>query len=81
MPGTIYNEDCNVGLDRIPDGSIDLVMMDPPYDIQPHHGGGGIRTSKSCILRGDRTLLGRYRHADIRENNGQMQTHQRIRLV
>jgi len=28
---TIYNEDCLTGMGRIPDGSVDLVVMDPPY--------------------------------------------------
>ena len=30
----IYNEDCLVGLKRIPDKSIDLVLIDPPYEIR-----------------------------------------------
>ena len=29
----IYNEDCYVGIKSIPDNSIDLVIIDPPYDI------------------------------------------------
>lgn len=32
----IYNEDCLVGLKKIPDNSIDLVLIDPPYDICVH---------------------------------------------
>ena len=36
---TIYNEDCRIGLDRIPDGSVDLVIMDPPYKLGRHGGG------------------------------------------
>lgn len=27
----IYNEDCLEGMKRIPDGSVDLVLTDPPY--------------------------------------------------
>lgn len=27
----IYNEDCLIGMQRIPDGSVDLVLTDPPY--------------------------------------------------
>lgn len=27
----IYNEDCIAGLDRVPDGCVDMVMTDPPY--------------------------------------------------
>ena len=36
---TIFNEDCSTGLDRIPNGSIDLVMMDPPYELGTNGGG------------------------------------------
>ena len=27
----IYNEDCLIGMERIPDNSIDLIVTDPPY--------------------------------------------------
>ena len=27
----IYNEDCLEGMERIPDGSVDLIVTDPPY--------------------------------------------------
>ena len=30
---TIYNEDCLVGMKRIPDKSVDLVITSPPYNI------------------------------------------------
>lgn len=56
MPGTIWNEDCNTGLDRIPDGSVDLVMMDPPYLI--HSDGGGLWSGQAHLLRRDHTVLG-----------------------
>lgn len=36
---TIHCEDCRIGLDRIPDGSIDLVVMDPPYLLETRGGG------------------------------------------
>ena len=29
----IYNEDCLEGMERIPDGSVDLIVTDPPYLI------------------------------------------------
>lgn len=29
----IYNEDCVEGLKRVPDGSVDLVLTSPPYNI------------------------------------------------
>ena len=30
---TIYNEDCLVGMSRIPDGSVDLILSDLPYGV------------------------------------------------
>lgn len=36
----IYNEDCIRGLERIPDKSIDLIVMDPPYSFQRTEGAG-----------------------------------------
>lgn len=35
----IYNEDCLVGMKRIPDGSVGLIVTDPPYIIGRSHGG------------------------------------------
>ena len=35
----IYNEDCLEGMKRIPDGSVDLAVLDPPYNI-------GVKTQK-----------------------------------
>ncbi len=29
----IYNEDCIKGMQRIPSGSVDAVISDPPYGI------------------------------------------------
>jgi DNA modification methylase len=37
---TIYNEDCLAGMKRIPDGTVDLVITDPPYDFKSTKGGG-----------------------------------------
>ena len=28
---TIYNEDCLIGMEKIPDKSIDMILCDPPY--------------------------------------------------
>ncbi|MDY2724386.1 MAG: hypothetical protein SOV25_02170, partial [Candidatus Onthovivens sp.] len=42
----IYNEDCLVGLKKIPDNSIDLVVIDPPYDICTKGGKKG--TGRLC---------------------------------
>lgn len=35
----IYNEDCLVGMKRIPDKSVDLVVTDPPYLLGTTGGG------------------------------------------
>lgn len=37
----IYNEDCLEGMKRIPDGSVDLIVTDPPYKITPRGSFGG----------------------------------------
>ena len=39
MPDVIYNEDCLIGIKRIPDKMIDLVIIDPPYKINNHNSG------------------------------------------
>lgn len=36
---TIFCEDCRRGMDRIPDGGVDLVVMDPPYNLDTNGGG------------------------------------------
>lgn len=35
----IYNEDCEVGMQRIHDGCIDLIVTSPPYDNLRKYGG------------------------------------------
>jgi site-specific DNA-methyltransferase (adenine-specific) len=45
----IYNEDCLIGMKRIPDGTIDCVMTDPPYRITSRGNAGnagGMMTSQ-----------------------------------
>ena len=37
MLNTIYNEDCQIGIKRIPDNYVDLVIIDPPYLINNHN--------------------------------------------
>ena len=36
---TIYNEDCLTGMQRIPDGSVDCIICDPPYVLENQGGG------------------------------------------
>lgn len=40
MLNVIYNEDCLIGLKKIPDKTVDLVITDPPYKINNHCSGG-----------------------------------------
>lgn len=41
MLNKIYNEDCLVGIKNIPDNFVDLVIIDPPYDICTKGGKKG----------------------------------------
>lgn len=36
----IYNTDCLEGMRQIPDKSVDLIVTDPPYELQQHSGAG-----------------------------------------
>jgi len=35
----IYNEDCYEAIKKIPDKSVDLIIIDPPYELETHGGG------------------------------------------
>ena len=41
MINKIYNEDCLLGIKKIPDNSVDLVIIDPPYSICTKGGKKG----------------------------------------
>ena len=41
----VYNVDCYEAIKKLPDKSVDLVIIDPPYDI-PHTTGGGMLQEK-----------------------------------
>lgn len=43
---SIYNMDCLDGLKLIPDESIDLIVMDPPYSFQRTEGAGAYGKSR-----------------------------------
>lgn len=43
----IYNENCLVGMRRIPDKSVDLIVTDPPYLIENTRAGGKSPLAKS----------------------------------
>lgn len=35
----IYNEDSYLAIKKIPDKSVDLIIVDPPYELETHGGG------------------------------------------
>jgi DNA modification methylase len=39
----IYNEDCYKAIKELPDKSIDLIITDPPYELETERGGGFFR--------------------------------------
>lgn len=47
----IYNEDCLVGLKKILDNSVDLVLIDPPYEISTIGGKKGNSKLGKDILK------------------------------
>ena len=48
----IYNEDCLEGMKRIPDGSIDMIVTDPPYGIK-YQSNFRTKTPKFNMLKND----------------------------
>ena len=55
----IYNEDCLEGMKRIPDGSVDLIVTDPPYLINYKTGHRKDKTHRfnDVILNDDNRQL------------------------
>lgn len=53
----IYNEDCYIGIKSIPDKSIDLVIIDPPYDINTRKNRIGYNRIAKSILKVENTLV------------------------
>ena len=53
----IFNEDCLSGIKRIPDNSIDLVIIDPPYDICINGGKIGNSRVAKDIKNLERELI------------------------
>lgn len=52
MINKIYNEDCVQGIKRIPTGSIDAILTDPPYRVTARGcagNSGGMMQEKRCI--------------------------------
>lgn len=53
----IYNEDCYIGIKNIPNNSVDLVIIDPPYDIDTRRNRIGYNRIAKSILKVENTLL------------------------
>ena len=47
----IYNEDCYKGIKKIPNNSIDLVIIDPPYKYGIGGGGGAFGSKERKMMR------------------------------
>jgi site-specific DNA-methyltransferase (adenine-specific) len=52
----IDNIDCLEGLKEIPDGSVDLIVTDPPYFLSMGHGGSTTNMKNSDALTSNRTF-------------------------
>jgi len=53
MINKVFNEDCLELLKRIKDNSIDLIVTDPPYQIENTNAGGSSKLSKSIQKMND----------------------------
>ena len=42
----LYNRDCYDFIKTVPDNSVDLVIIDPPYEFAAHDGGGAFGNKK-----------------------------------
>ena len=47
----LYNEDCLVGLRRVPDASVDLVVADPPYCLGKDYGNHSDQMKSGDFLK------------------------------
>ena len=47
----IYNEDCLLGLDKLQNSSIDLVVADPPYCLGKDYGNASDKMKKDDFLK------------------------------
>ena len=55
----IYNDDCYEAIKKLPDKSVDLIVTDPPYQIESLKGGGMLKEKRLVGLMdslGDKNL-------------------------
>lgn len=60
----LYNGDCLEVMKTIPDNSVDLAIIDPPYDFMSKHYGGEDYTGAGAF-----GSLGRTYHGELQRNN------------
>ncbi|MDP8228789.1 MAG: DNA methyltransferase, partial [Candidatus Electryoneaceae bacterium] len=53
----VFNEDMLVGLDRIPDETIDLIIADPPYGLGKDYGNNSDKLDPEEYLRWSRQWI------------------------
>ena len=53
----IYNGDSYKLIKEIDDNSVDLVVIDPPYEISVSHGAGSFGVEKNCIMHNLKNCL------------------------
>lgn len=68
---TIYNEDCMEGMKRIPDGTVDLIVCDPPYLIGNKGGGFWSESTDGNHYNARGTRKGMKRLGDIKDGIGE----------
>ena len=61
MKDKIFCQDCLEGMKMIPDGSVDLVVTDPPYEFKDTTGGGAFGTCRGKSA----SKKGRTYHAEL----------------
>ena len=64
---TIYNEDCLEGMRRMPDGSVDLIVCDPPYVIGNRGGGFWSKNPEASHYNARGTRKGMEKLGDIKD--------------
>jgi site-specific DNA-methyltransferase (adenine-specific) len=51
LQNQIFNEDCLLGMSKIPDGSVDLICTDPPYSLGKDYGNNSDKQSPEEYLK------------------------------
>lgn len=62
----VYNEDCILGLSKLPDESVDLIITDPPYRVTPR-GSNGTMSGYWINVKSKRGTIFDYNNIDIED--------------